>query len=78
MKNFPVKLLSEYARQRIRQWCTTFFGQGPEIGFENLSLAKQVRQLSVCPNDKCTQKFTNMTCTVKHKVNIKSYKEMHP
>src|SRR6218665_2930776 len=35
--------------------------------------AKQVRQLSICPIDKCTKKFTNMTCTVKHKVNIKSY-----
>src|SRR6218665_530381 len=50
------------------QWCTTFFGHGPQISLLNPSGAKQVSQ----PNsDECLSKFKKMICTVNtwHNIN---------
>jgi len=58
------------------QWCTTSFDQGPLIDISNPSGARQVRRLPFRPMiQKLKFMLIFMSCAVKHKVNIKSYRE---
>src|SRR6218665_3775996 len=53
--------------QCLQQWCTTFFGHGPQIDLSNASGAKQVSRPKLHVGlGECVSTFTKMMCTVKH------------
>src|SRR6218665_1447305 len=47
----------------LLQWCTTFFGRGPQIDLLNPLGAKQVSRLK---SGECLSKFMKIMCTVNH------------
>jgi len=53
--------------KHLKQWCTTFFGHGPQIDLSNASGAKQVSRPKLHVGlGECVSTFTKMMCTVKH------------